>query len=173
MRIRKANDLKWSDVTPKALYVNRRQFLAVAPFMAAAAAEALSPDEARAQGGLPKLDAKKSPLSTTEPMTPYKSVTTYNNYYEFGIDKGDPAEYAKSLKTRPWTVTIDGAVNSRREVRDRRSDQAVSARGADLPAPLRRGVVDRDALDRLPARRPAQEGPADREGEVRRVHDAE
>src|SRR6478735_10076834 len=112
MRIRKANDLKWSDVTPKALYVNRRQFLAVAPFMAAAAAEALSPDEARAQGGLPKLDAKKSPLSTTEPMTPYKSVTTYNNYYEFGIDKGDPAEYAKSLKTRPWTVTIDGAVKA-------------------------------------------------------------
>jgi sulfoxide reductase catalytic subunit YedY len=45
-------------------------------------------------------------------MTPYKSVTTYNNYYEFGIDKGDPSEYAKSLKTRPWTVTIDGAVKA-------------------------------------------------------------
>ncbi len=112
MRIKKADELKWSDVTPKALYVNRRQFLTVAPFLAAAAADALSPDEARAQGGLPKLDAKKSPLSTTEPMTPYKSVTTYNNYYEFGIDKGDPAEYAKSLKTRPWTVTIDGAVKA-------------------------------------------------------------
>ena len=112
MLIRKADDLKWSDVTPKALYVNRRQFLAVAPLVAAAAVEALSPEEARAQGGLPKLDAKKSPLSTTEPMTPYKSVTTYNNYYEFGIDKGDPSEYAKSLKTRPWTVTIDGAVKA-------------------------------------------------------------
>ena len=112
MLIRKADDLKWSDVTPRALYVNRRQFLRVAPFVAAAAAVALSADEARAQGGLPKLDAKKSPLSTTEPMTPYKSVTTYNNYYEFGSDKGDPSEYAKSLKTRPWSVTIDGAVKA-------------------------------------------------------------
>jgi sulfoxide reductase catalytic subunit YedY len=110
MLIRKGDDLKWSDVTPKALYFDRRQFLKTAPLLAAAAAEALSPAEARAQGGLPKLNATKSPLSTTEPMTPYKSVTTYNNYYEFGIDKGDPAEYAKSLKTRPWTVTIDGAV---------------------------------------------------------------
>jgi sulfoxide reductase catalytic subunit YedY len=112
MLIRKADDLKWSDVTPQALYVNRRQFLGVAPFVAAAAAVALSADEARAQGGLPKLDAKKSPLSTAEPMTPYKSVTTYNNYYEFGSDKGDPSEYAKSLKTRPWSVTIDGAVKA-------------------------------------------------------------
>ena len=68
--------------------------------MAAAAAEALSPDEARAQGGLPKLDAKKSPLSTTEPMTPYKDVTTYNNFYEFGIDKGDPAEIRADAQDR-------------------------------------------------------------------------
>ena len=112
MLIRKGADLSWSDVTPKALYVNRRQFLAVAPFVAGAAAQAFAPETAEAQGGLAKLDAKKSPLSTTEPMTPYKSVTTYNNYYEFGVDKGDPSENAKSLRTRPWTVTIDGAVNA-------------------------------------------------------------
>src|SRR5215831_9608284 len=112
MLIRKGDDLKWSDVTPRALYFDRRRFLKTAPLLAAAAAQALSPDEAAAQGGLPKLDATKSPLSTTEPMTPYKSVTTYNNYYEFGSDKGDPSEYAKSLKTRPWSVTIDGAVKA-------------------------------------------------------------
>jgi methionine sulfoxide reductase catalytic subunit len=113
MLIRKGADLKWSDVTPKALYVNRRQFLAAAPFMAAVAAEAVSAEPALAQGGgLAKLQAKKSPLSTTEPLTPYNVITTYNNFYEFGIDKGDPAEYAKTLRTRPWTVTIDGAVKN-------------------------------------------------------------
>jgi methionine sulfoxide reductase catalytic subunit len=113
MLIRKGADLKWSDVTPKALYVNRRQFLAAAPFMAAVAAEAVAAEPALAQGGgLAKLQAKKSPLSTTEPLTPYNVITTYNNFYEFGIDKGDPAEYAKTLRTRPWTVTIDGAVKN-------------------------------------------------------------
>ena len=42
--------------------------------------------------------------------TPFESVTTYNNFYEFGTDKSDPAEYAYSLKPRPWTVTIEGEV---------------------------------------------------------------
>ena len=52
----------------------------------------------------------KSPLSTSEKQTPYQSITTYNNYYEFGTDKSDPAKNAKTLRTRPWTVQIEGAV---------------------------------------------------------------
>ena len=48
--------------------------------------------------------------TVNEPLTPFESVTTYNNFYEFGFDKGDPAENAGSLRTRPWTVTIDGEV---------------------------------------------------------------
>jgi sulfoxide reductase catalytic subunit YedY len=70
----------------------------------------LGEDRAAAQGGGQKLAARKSPLSTTEEMTPYKDVTTYNNFYEFGVDKSDPSENATHFRTKPWTVTIDGAV---------------------------------------------------------------
>ena len=55
-------------------------------------------------------DVRKSAFSTTEEQTPFKDVTSYNNYYEFGTDKDEPAEYAHSLKTRPWTVAVEGEV---------------------------------------------------------------
>ncbi len=58
-----------------------------------------------------KLAARANPgLSTTEPRTAFKDATSYNNYYEFGLDKGDPAENAHTLKTRPWTVSIEGEI---------------------------------------------------------------
>jgi sulfoxide reductase catalytic subunit YedY len=58
-----------------------------------------------------KLAAKRNPaFSTTEKQTPFKDATHYNNYYEFGTDKGDPAENAHTLRTRPWTVQIEGEV---------------------------------------------------------------
>ena len=61
-----------------------------------------------------KIDGiQKSPFSTTEAITPYKDVTNYNNYYEFSTDKYEPAGLAKNLKTRPWTVTIDGDVKKK------------------------------------------------------------
>jgi sulfoxide reductase catalytic subunit YedY len=53
----------------------------------------------------------KGPFGTTEPLTPYESVTTYNNFYEFGTDKASPAQTAGSLKSRPWTVKVDGECN--------------------------------------------------------------
>ena len=114
MLIRKAADLAWRDVTPKAEYLRRREFIraAAVPLAAGAAGWLATAGSAEAQGGLPKLAHKKSPLSTTgEVLTPYGDVTTYNNFYEFGIDKDSPSRFAKSLRTRPWTVTIDGAVN--------------------------------------------------------------
>jgi sulfoxide reductase catalytic subunit YedY len=52
----------------------------------------------------------KGPYGTTESLTPYKDVTTYNNFYEFGTDKADPAHNASSLKTRPWSVAVEGEV---------------------------------------------------------------
>jgi methionine sulfoxide reductase catalytic subunit len=58
-----------------------------------------------------KLNAKVSTLSTPEKATPYKDVTTYNNFYEFGLEKDDPAKNAGALKTRPWTITVEGQVN--------------------------------------------------------------
>ncbi len=112
MLIRRADELKWRDVTPHALYLRRREFIraAAAPLLASPLA-ALAGSAAAAQGGLPKLTFKKSPLSTTgEELTPYQDVTTYNNFYEFGVDKDSPSRNAGSLKTRPWTVVIDGHV---------------------------------------------------------------
>jgi sulfoxide reductase catalytic subunit YedY len=68
--------------------------------------------EAQASKRPPKLDnVAKGPFGTTEEMTPYESVTTYNNFYEFGTDKSSPALAAGSLKTRPWTVKVDGECN--------------------------------------------------------------
>jgi sulfoxide reductase catalytic subunit YedY len=67
-----------------------------------------------AQSGAKIPGLKKSPISTVEKQTPYKDVTTYNNYYEFGTDKSDPAETAGKLKTRPWTVSVEGAVGKPR-----------------------------------------------------------
>jgi methionine sulfoxide reductase catalytic subunit len=92
--------LPYSMVTPRGVYLNRRRFLSAA--IATSAASRL----AVAAG----LNFIKSPLSTIEKQTPYQVITTYNNYYEFGTGKSDPAKNAKTLRTRPWTVAIDGAV---------------------------------------------------------------
>jgi methionine sulfoxide reductase catalytic subunit len=113
MLIRKAPDLRWADATPKERYVRRREFLrtAAVPLVAGTVGWAGSARDAEAQGGLAKLTFTKSPLSTTgEQLTPYADITTYNNFFEFGTDKGSPSQLAKNLRTRPWTVTIDGAV---------------------------------------------------------------
>jgi sulfoxide reductase catalytic subunit YedY len=93
--------LPYSLVTPRNVYLNRRRFLAAAAGIGIAT---------RRAAGAQKLSATRSPLSTTEKETPYTSITTYNNYYEFGTDKGDPAKNAGSLHTNPWTVSIEGAV---------------------------------------------------------------
>jgi sulfoxide reductase catalytic subunit YedY len=57
------------------------------------------------------LQAAASPFSTDEKKTPLRDVTSYNNFYEFGVDKDDPARNAGALTTKPWTVKIDGLVN--------------------------------------------------------------
>jgi len=104
MLIRKPSDLPYSQVTPKNQYLNRRRFLAGS--VALGALSALP--EARANTKL--TGVTKSPLSTNEPPTEYKYITGYNNFYEFGTDKGDPAQNAHKLKTSPWTVKIEGEV---------------------------------------------------------------
>lgn len=101
MLIRRAPRLPYSEVTPKAAYLDRRALLAgMAGLAAAGLAE---PGEAA------KLDARPSPFSTDARPTSYEHVTTYNNFYEFGFDKGDPAKHAGALTTEPWSVVIDGA----------------------------------------------------------------
>jgi len=121
MLIKKAGDIRWSEITPRSLYSNRRKFLAGLAAAGAAAAtaggvrEIISPS-ATVHAGNKINGLQKSPFSTTETITPYKDVTHYNNYYEFGTEKTDPAEEAKNFRTRPWKVKIDGLVDKKQEL---------------------------------------------------------
>jgi sulfoxide reductase catalytic subunit YedY len=121
MLIKKAADIRSSEITPKSLYLNRRKFLAGAAMTGAAAATALRVRELisplSAVVAANKIEGiKKSSFSTTETITPYKDVTHYNNYYEFGTEKDEPAELAKNFRTRPWKVKIDGQVEKKQEL---------------------------------------------------------
>lgn len=120
MLIRKAADIRSSEITPKSVYLNRRKFLAGAATAGAVALgfglrETVTPSLTALAGN--KIDGiKKSPLSTTETITPYKDVTHYNNYYEFATTKDEPAELAKNFRTRPWKVKIEGEVAKKQEL---------------------------------------------------------
>jgi sulfoxide reductase catalytic subunit YedY len=100
MLIKKKDDIKPSWITDKAVYLDRRHFLAASLSLAAAGALAGT----RLEG------VRKGEFSTAETRTPLKDITSYNNFYEFGTDKQSPAERAKSLVTRPWTVAVEGLV---------------------------------------------------------------
>src|SRR5438309_7476301 len=118
MLIKKAEDIRSSEITPPDLYLNRRKFLTGTAIVGAAAAtglglkELVSPSFA-ARAGEKIGGLQKSSFSTTEKITPYKDVTHYNNYYQFYPEKEEPAALAKNFSTRPWTVTIDGAVKKK------------------------------------------------------------
>jgi methionine sulfoxide reductase catalytic subunit len=112
MRIRKPADIPSSEITDERLYLKRREFLQACGLAAAGVAARGLDADAQAPARPPRLqNVAKGPFGTTEAMTPYESVTTYNNFYEFGTDKASPAASAGSLKTRPWTVKVDGACN--------------------------------------------------------------
>ncbi|MCL4183599.1 MAG: protein-methionine-sulfoxide reductase catalytic subunit MsrP [Burkholderiaceae bacterium] len=113
LRCRSANDPRPSEITPRVLHENRRAVLkaAAAGFATwSAAAIAQGAATPAASSGTARLEARSSTLSTIERPTSYKDVTTYNNFYEFGTDKEDPAAYAGSLRVRPWTVAVEGEV---------------------------------------------------------------
>ncbi|HKT79928.1 MAG TPA: protein-methionine-sulfoxide reductase catalytic subunit MsrP, partial [Vicinamibacterales bacterium] len=114
MLIKRAADIRWSDVTDKRLYLNRREFLGATAFGLAAAAAGTTVSAAAvvpAPHGRKLTGIVKSPLSVTDKndkVNSWKELTTFNNYYEFGIDKGNPAQYAGALKTEPWKIVVDG-----------------------------------------------------------------
>lgn len=103
MLIRRAADIRPAEITPESLYLGRRAFLS--GLAAAGVALTLGDRRALAQGlareGAPRGDDK---------LTPYDVVTTYNNFYEFGTGKDDPAANAKGFVTRPWKVRIEGEI---------------------------------------------------------------
>ena len=102
-----------SEITPRTIFESRRSFikqLAVGSIAGGALVE-MAARQALAQNAAQKLAAKANPAYVVvDKPTPYKDATTYNNFYEFGTDKSDPAHSAGTLKTRPWTVTIEGEV---------------------------------------------------------------
>ncbi|NLR95833.1 protein-methionine-sulfoxide reductase catalytic subunit MsrP [Rhizobium sp. P38BS-XIX] len=94
-----------SEITPRSVYLKRRDFLTAAAAgvgMAAIGGKAAMADA---------LTATKSNYTVDEKLTPIKDVTTYNNFYEFGLDKADPASLSGKFKPRPWTIKVDGMVN--------------------------------------------------------------
>jgi len=104
------NDLERLEITPLSLYLRRREFLALGAGSAvSASALARTADAADAQPP-PLPGVHKGPFGTDEKPTPYEAVTGYNNYYEFGSDKADPAAKAGAFRTRPWKVSFEGEI---------------------------------------------------------------
>ena len=124
IKLPKASDCKESDVTPESFYLSRRTLLGSS--LAGLAVGALprwasAEDAVRYEGVEPgkapawftdKLAQTQWQAVTVkgEAITPFKDATHYNNFYEFGTDKGDPAQNAGALKTEPWSVVVDGEV---------------------------------------------------------------
>ena len=106
-----------NEVTPETLTLRRREFLRAAAAMSLVAAGCLPGDEGEAKSAAPALTplanvkpAPAGPFRATDEPTPYESATAYNNFYEFGTDKEDPAANAGSLRPKPWSVAIEGEV---------------------------------------------------------------
>jgi sulfoxide reductase catalytic subunit YedY len=107
MLIRKPSEIPSSEITPEDQYINRRSFMKAAGVVAAVAATGLIGKELLAGGGEGESVVESA---QEDPLTPYRDVTTYNNFYEFGTDKGDPARNAGSLRVSPWSIRVDGHV---------------------------------------------------------------
>ena len=116
MLIKKPADIRESEVTPKDLYLRRREFIRAAGSLTAVAATAAVTPSLLAGAEVTQNpnayrfpDLKKgSQYDTTEKLNSYNDITTYNNFYEFGLDKADPARYAHTLKPRPWSIVVEG-----------------------------------------------------------------
>ena len=109
MLIRKSPDIRLSEITPRSVFLNRRHFVKHSLLAGAATAlgcDLLDPPAAAA--GTRLADLVKSPFSIDDTPNSFEDVTTYNNYYEFGTGKSDPAQYAQAFKTHPWKVSIEG-----------------------------------------------------------------
>ena len=114
MLIRPPADIPSSEITPESVYLKRRDIMkGIAAASALGALGGAAPALASSQS-LASLDysavSKKSdnPFFADETLTPYEDVTNYNNFYEFGTNKSDPAKYASALTTDPWSITVEG-----------------------------------------------------------------
>jgi len=114
MLIKQAPDIRSSEITPERVYRNRRQFIqttsgAVAGAIAGGTVLGRYDGAAQAQEPIPNL--VKSPLSTDDELNSYEDITSYNNFYEFGTAKEDPARYAHEMSIDPWSVRVEGEMH--------------------------------------------------------------
>ena len=108
MLIKTRQAIPSSEITPREVWAERRRFLGTAAGLALLAAGPLGAEAPKPARG-PKIpDLVKGPYASGEDPTPYEDVTGYNNFVEFGSDKQDPARLAGSLRTRPWTLRVEG-----------------------------------------------------------------
>jgi sulfoxide reductase catalytic subunit YedY len=109
----KDHKIKSADITPKEVFKNRRNLIKILTLgsLAAGLNSSLQSEVFAVGESNKKLKAKfNKKYSVNDKQTSFKDATTYNNFYEFGMDKDDPARYGKSLITRPWTVSVEGLV---------------------------------------------------------------
>lgn len=106
MKNKSGNKIRSTEITDERVYLKRRHFLQLAGIATAGAAFAAIPG--RSQADVKPLKTIPSKYSTSQSPNSYKDITTYNNYYKFGLDKDDPVRYAKNLITDPWSVKISG-----------------------------------------------------------------
>jgi sulfoxide reductase catalytic subunit YedY len=119
MHVRRGGGIKSSEITPYGAYLDRRRFMAGLAGMAVgiSVGAQLDADPAAAAevpSGAPLKATPNPAFKLDDKPTPFKDVTSYNNFYEFGLDKDDPAKHAHLLKTRPWTVQVEGHVKKAR-----------------------------------------------------------
>lgn len=120
MLLRRRPDLSYADITPKETYFNRRKFLkamGITGALAFAGRNLLtlaSPPRSVHAANFPNLI--KSSFSTTEKQNSFEDATHYNNFYEFGVDKDQPAKNSQKFRTSQWTVSVEGEVKTKRKI---------------------------------------------------------
>ena len=113
MLIKRPSDIRSSEITPRGVYLGRRALLAGGAAAATGLSFALAGCKSKSvavPAGPPLPGVRKSAYTVDEALTPFKDVTTYNNFYELGTDKSDPWQNASALRPRPWTVSFEGEV---------------------------------------------------------------
>lgn len=99
-----------SEITPESVYLNRRELMRAAGLGLSTMALAAAPLTAASSRPLDFISSEVEQFSSSEQKTPYADITAYNNFYEFGTDKDDPARYAKEMTINPWAVEVSGLV---------------------------------------------------------------
>ena len=115
MLIKRPDDIRPSEITPRSVYDDRRSFMLGAGAIALAGSGML-PGAAQAQVREKIAGLRPAPAAYTlkDPLNTYEQITSYVNFYEFGTDKSDPLRNSKNFRTRPWTVSVEGEVRKPR-----------------------------------------------------------